>query len=62
MNTLLGDDEDEDEDEEDDSGEVSTGAWGSVCGWGFSITEATVACRQLGFASASKFELSFKTG
>lgn len=71
MNTLLKDDEDEGEDDEDEgeddeddegSGGTTTGAWGSVCGVGFTLTEANVACRQLGFAAAWKFELSSQTG
>lgn len=63
MNTLLKDEGDEDEDDEDEgSGGTTTGAWGSVCGVGFTLTEANVACRQLGFAAAWKFELSSETG
>lgn len=45
MNTLL-----------DGSGEDTMGTWGTVCGVGFSFREAHVACRQLGFSSAIKFE------
>lgn len=54
MKTLLDDDE--------GSGETASGSWGSVCGIGFSLKEANVACRQLGFAAAWKFELSSITG
>ena len=39
----------------------SLGSWGTVCGWGFTLREANVACRQLGFASAEKFVLSSVT-
>lgn len=52
MNTLL----------DEGSGEDMSGIWGSVCGIGFTLKEANVACRQLGFAAASRFELSSKTG
>ena len=59
MNTLLlklGDDD------EGSAGPESTGAWGSVCGREFTLTEANVACRQLGFLAALSFELSSSVG
>ena len=43
------------------NGEDSVGTWGTVCGMGFTLREAHVACRQLGFAAAIKFELSSQT-
>lgn len=44
--------------EREGSGDDSIGTWGTVCGMGFRLREAHVACRQLGFATAIKFELS----
>ena len=61
MNTLLlklGDNNSDEGSAEPDS----TGAWGSVCGRDFTLTEASVACRQLGFVSALSFELSSSVG
>ena len=34
------------------SGEEFGGKWGTVCGQGFSMNEAHVACRQLGYQGA----------
>lgn len=33
------------------------GTWGTVCGVGFTLREARVACRQLGFAAAHRIEI-----
>ena len=49
MHTLLEGDED------------TIGAWGTVCGIDFSQTEANVACRQLGFQSATNWMYSSNT-
>ena len=51
MNTLL----------DVGSGGEMLGIWGAVCGIGFRLKEANVACRQLGFSSAYNFELSSET-
>lgn len=37
------------------------GVWGTVCGSGFSMVEAHVACKQLGYTRALKWELSSNT-
>ena len=42
------------------SGE-SFGTWGTICGEGFSMSEANVACRQLGYSHALNWTLSSKT-
>ena len=31
------------------------GEWGTVCDRGFGLTEANVACRQLGFSDAAEY-------
>lgn len=51
MNTLL---------DVGSGGEIS-GTWGAVCGIGFRLREAHVACKQLGFSYAYNFELSSVT-
>ena len=43
------------------SGEENGGKWGTVCGQGFSIKEAHVACRQMGFQGAQKWNYSIYT-
>lgn len=43
------------------SGGGVMGSWGSVCGTGFSLVEAHVACKQLGYARALKWERSSET-
>ena len=43
------------------SGDGVLGSWGSVCGVGFSLVEASVACQQLGYAVALDWELSSET-
>ena len=43
------------------SGEEYGGKWGTVCGQGFSMKEAHVACRQLGFQGAQKWNYSIHT-
>jgi len=40
---------------------ASPGVWGTVCGKGFSMKEAHVACKQMGYARALKWELSFNS-
>ena len=47
--------------EEVGSGAESLGVWGTVCGKGFTLREAHVACKQLGFSSAEMFVLSSAT-
>lgn len=37
------------------------GSWGTVCGEGFSMNEADVACRQLGYQGAVKWSYSIDT-
>ena len=47
--------------DDDSSGDGLLGSWGSVCGVGFSLVEAHVACRQLGYVGALDWKLSSKT-
>ena len=42
-------------------GEETDGRWGTVCGLGFSLTEAHVVCRQLGYQGALKWDYSINT-
>ncbi len=44
-----------------DSWDYTPGVWGTVCGSTFSIKAAHVACRQLGYQQALKWELSSET-
>ena len=37
------------------------GSWGTVCGEGFSMNEAHVACRQLGYQGALRWDYSPNT-
>ena len=43
------------------SGGENGGSWGTVCGEGFSMNEAHVACRQLGYQGAHKWSYSIDT-
>ena len=43
------------------SGEENGGSWGTLCGEGFSMNEAHVACRQLGYQEALKWSYSVDT-
>lgn len=43
------------------SGEEFGGKWGTVCGQGFSMNEAHVACRQLGYQGARRWNYSIYT-
>lgn len=43
------------------SGDGVLGSWGSVCGVDFSLLEAHVACRQLGYAGALDWKQSSET-
>ena len=43
------------------SGGENGGSWGTVCGEGFSMNEAHVACRQLGYQGAAKWDYSIDT-
>ena len=43
------------------SGDESGGKWGTVCGQGFTMNEAHVACRQLGYQGARKWNYSIYT-
>ena len=41
--------------------EETDGSWGTVCGQGFSLSEAHVVCRQLGYRGALKWDYSIHT-
>lgn len=43
------------------NGEENEGRWGTICGHGFSMKEAHVACRQLGYRGALKWNYSAHT-
>lgn len=43
------------------SGFVSEGMWGTVCGDKFSMKEAHVACRQMGYAGARNWDYAINT-
>ena len=43
------------------SGFEAEGSWGTVCGDRFSLKEAHVACRQMGFAGALKWDYAVNT-
>lgn len=46
---------------EDSGGGENGGSWGTVCGEDFSMSEAHVACRQLGYQGAQEWSYSVDT-
>lgn len=47
--------------EDDGSGLQPVGEWGTVCGDGYRLKEANVACRQLGYQSALRWNYTMYT-
>lgn len=40
---------------------LTEGEWGTICGLTFSMTEATVACHQLGYVTALSWDYAINT-